>query len=163
MPPHPAPTVCRQMQAGEPLGCILSFRMVSVVNFLPFASLCFTLRFLSSPWPHLWRSFLLCGKFSFTTLSPGRIPRPEILCLPFCLYPCPTSFRGDWFASLDIWGPLLAFRSCSMGIVPHGEDLLMYLWWKRWSLCSILLPSWSLPCHFILNTAMCGLPWWLRW
>ena len=33
-----------------------------------------------------------------------------------------VSLQGDWFAFLEIWGPLPAFRRCSVGIVPHADD-----------------------------------------
>ena len=43
----------------------------------------------------------------------------------------PTSFQGDWLAFLEIWGPLLTIRSCSVGVVPYSDEFLKYLWGGR--------------------------------
>ena len=41
----------------------------------------------------------------------------SIFVFSFCL----TSFRGDWFAFLEGWGPLPVFTRYSMGVVPHAD------------------------------------------
>ena len=82
-------------------------------------------------WPHLWEGFLLCGNFStFMIPSPGWVCvlKSFVSLLVFIFYP--TSFWRDWFAFLGIWDPPPAFRSCSMEVASHADDLSMYLWGK---------------------------------
>ena len=67
---------------------------------------------------------------------------------------CPPSFWRDWFAFLGISGPPPAFRSCSVEVAPHADDLSMYLWGRKWSPHPIPPPSWDhlpLPLHFTLK------------
>jgi len=64
-----------------------------------------------------------------------------------------TSFEGDWFAFLRIWGPPPVFRSCFVETVPHADDLLMYLWGRKWSPCPIPPPSWDASPTTALLTA----------
>ena len=54
---------------------------------------------------------------------------------------CPTSFRREWAAFLDAWGPPSVFRSCFVEVAQHSNDLLMNLWGRKWSPCPIPLPS----------------------
>ena len=42
----------------------------------------------------------------------------------------------------EVWGLLPAFSRCSVGVVPHVDVFLMYLWGGRWSPCLTPLPSW---------------------
>ena len=65
-------------------------------------------------------------------LLQGPLPRTGLHILKsfvsvFVYIFCPILFQGVWFTFLDIWVPLPAFKSCSVGIVPHADDLLMYL------------------------------------
>ena len=120
------------------------------MNFLGFASLCLPLGFLSSP---LWHSFLLYGNFSsFTTPSPGWVLSRN------SLYP---------FSSLFFYLPHyeeIGLLSTPGVLCQHSEvvlwellqmliDLLMYLWWRKWSPQPIPLPSSDIP----LIVAIC--PW----
>ena len=50
-----------------------------------------------------------------------------------------------WFSLLlfwEVWGLLPAFSRCSVGVVPHVDVFLMYLWGGRWSLHLTPPPSW---------------------
>ena len=50
----------------------------------------------------------------------------------------------------EIWGLLLVFSMCSVGVVPHIDVFLMYLWGGRWSPRLTPLPSWRSPqCDFL--------------
>ena len=42
----------------------------------------------------------------------------------------------------EVWGLLPAFSRCSVGVVPHVDVFLMYLWGGRWSPRLTPLPSW---------------------
>ena len=95
-------------------------------------------------WPCLWVGRKL-GK-CVESFLPSQLPPwgaglcPELLCLPFFVFIfCPTWF-WDWFVFLEVWGPLPVFR-CYVGIVPHADDFLIYLWGRRWSPCPIPSPS----------------------
>ena len=70
------------------------------------------------------------GSLSLTVLS---------LFLSFIF--CPTSFWREWGAFLGAWCPLPVFRSCSVEVVQHSNDLLMNLWGRKWSPCPISLQS----------------------
>ena len=58
----------------------------------------------------------------------GQVPIPKSYVSLFVFILCPVSFLGDWFAFLDIWGPLPAFSICSVEVAPHADDILMYIW-----------------------------------
>ena len=71
----------------------------------------------------------MCGNFSsFMTPFTGQVPIPKSYVSLFVFILCPVSFLGDWFAFLDIWGPLPAFSICSVEVAPHADDILMYIW-----------------------------------
>ena len=53
---------------------------------------------------------------------------PKSFVSRFVFILCPISFLGDWFAFLDIWGPPPAFKICSVGVAPHADDILVYIW-----------------------------------
>ena len=95
--------------------------------------MCSPLRCGKLPQPCLWGGFPVCGNISsFVALSPGCIPRevhphPKTPCLPLFFIFCPTSFWGDWLALLEVCGPLLVFRRCSVAVVPHADEFLMGL------------------------------------
>ena len=71
--------------------------------------------------------------------SPSQKPFVSLFVFIFC----PTSFCGDLFAFLEIWGHLLAFR-CSVRVVPYADECWMYLW-ESLSPFAITLPSWKSP------------------
>ena len=64
---------------------------------------------------------------------PARTPRP---CQP----------HGFW----EVSGLLLACSRCSVGVVPHVDLFLMYLWGGGWSPHLTSLPSWSVISHILL-------------
>ena len=106
----------------------------------------------ASRWPRLWGGALVCRNFSsFITPSQGLRPPPELPCLPFCFIFCPTLFWGDWFAFQKVWGPLSAFRRCSVGIVPHADDFFIYLWGRRSPPCPVPQPCYSSLLWVFLN------------
>ena len=87
-------------------------------------------------WLNLWEGFLLWGNFSsFTTPSPGGISFPELFVSLFVFIFCPTSFWRDWVAFLGICSPPPAFRSCFVEVAPRVDNLLMYLWGRKWCIC----------------------------
>ena len=45
----------------------------------------------------------------------------------------------------EVWGLLPVFGRCSVGVVPHVDVVLMYLWGGRWSPRLTSLPSWRHP------------------
>lgn len=101
---------------------------------------------------------LLCEKVSYCVeISPSGLPSQDKFSISksfdsiFSFTFCPSLFWGDWFALLFVWGPLSALRSCSVGIVTGGGDLLIYLWEKRWFPCPISPPSWSYPSIYSFN------------
>ena len=58
--------------------------------------------------------------------------------------PRPCQLHGFW----EVWGLLPAFGRCSVGVVPHVDVILMYLWGGRWSAHLTPPPSWrSSPGH----------------
>ena len=102
-------------------------------------------------WPHLWEGFLLCRNFSsFTTPSPAGISVPKSFVSLFVFILCPTSFWRDWFSFLGIWDPLSTFRNCSVGVAPHSDHSLMFLWGRKWSPYPIFLLSLEHPPKFFL-------------
>ena len=50
--------------------------------------------------------------------------------------------HGEFVAFWEVWSLLPAFSRCSVGVVPHVDVFLMYLWGGRWSPCLTPLPSW---------------------
>ena len=55
----------------------------------------------------------------------------------------PLSFVLRNFREIGIWAPLPAFRRCLVEVAPRADDLLMYLWGRRWSPPPVPLPSWN--------------------
>ena len=110
---------------GEPLlSWKLPFRMISVMNLLHFALLCFPLRFLGSPlnppvrgFPTVWKILLL------QNYLPGPGPHPEILCLPFCLYLLSYLIPRRLLCLSGCLGSSVSFIRCSAGTVQCVDDL----------------------------------------
>lgn len=132
-PPHHL-THCRWMQSCELLLSWWSpFGAIHVVNFSQ----------LFSPWgtplPNdpACESFLLCDKLSFFLSPPAPLPR--ILSIPKPFYP----FFALSFAQHHSKGKLIclsvhlgsssAIKTCSVGVAPHADDLLMCLRGIKWS------------------------------
>ena len=99
------------------------------------------------------RGFLVCGNVSYISL-----PEVEVLSLFFCLcfffFLCPTQVRGNFVAFWEVWGLLPVCSRCSVGVVPHVDVFLMYLWGGRWSPHLTSLPSWrsDLIVNFLKET-----------
>ena len=49
---------------------------------------------------------------------------------------------------LPFWVPGV-FRSCFVEVAQHSSNLLMNLWWRKWSPHPIPLPSWEHPSYFL--------------
>ena len=99
-----------------------------------------------------WRGFLVCGNFSsFTATSHSCRSHPYSFVSVFSFFFCPTQVRGEFLAFWEVWGLLTVFSRCSVGVVPHVDVFLMYLWGGRWSPCLTLPPSWRSPSilHFL--------------
>ena len=145
--PHQLWRLSRQAcQAGE---CWLA--MILYVGISPLCSLhpccCAFLRgSKASPrlTPHLhpWRGFLVCGNFSsFTAPSQWCKSHPYSLVSVFSFsFALPRYW--EFLAFWEVWGLLPAFSRCSVGVVPHVDVFLMYLWRGRWSTRVTPLPSW---------------------
>ena len=68
-------------------------------------------------WTRLWGGFLVYGLFSFTTHSRGvQVPNLISFVSLFVFNYSPTSLWGNWFAFLEVWDPLPAFRRCPVGL-----------------------------------------------
>ena len=65
----------------------------------------------------------------------------SIFVFSFCL----TSFRGDWFAFLEGWGPLPVFTRYSMGVVPHADYFFFYICGRRSDLPILFLHKLESP------------------
>ena len=72
--------------------------------------------------PSVWKPFLLHSS----------LPLVQVLSLfflsVFSFLFCPTQVRGEFLAFWEVWGLLPAFSRCSVGVVPHVDVFLMYLW-----------------------------------
>ena len=107
------------------------------------------LRHLQSP-PA--KELLVCGNLSsFTAPSHWCRSRRYSLVSVSSFFFCPTQVRGEFLAFWEVWGLLPEFSRCSVGVVPHVDVFLMYLWGGRWSPRLTFSPSWSSPGRQILN------------
>ena len=87
--------------------------------------------------PIVWKLLLLHDPLHRTGLC------PEILCLSFYLYLSSYLISKRLVCLSGIWGPLPVFRSCFVEVALHADDLLVYLWARKWSLHPIRLPFWD--------------------
>ena len=157
--PHPPQWVSRQAsQAGE---CWLAPILCAGISLLcpPHPCGCALLRGseASPSASHSLcprRGFLVCGNLSsFTAPSLWCRSCPYFVCFFFF----PTHVRGEFLAFGEVWGLLPAFSRCSVGVVPHVDVFLMYLWGGRWSPRLTPPPSWrSLHdfCIFVLQSVL---------
>ena len=98
----------------------------------------------ATPRLHQCRGFLVCGNFSsFPAPSQRCSSHPYSFFSVFSFFFCPTQVRGEFLAFWEVSGLLPAFSRCSVGVVPHVDVFLMYLWGGKWSPLLTLLPSWS--------------------
>ena len=78
---------------------------------------------------HQWRGFLVCGNLSsFKAPSHWCRSCPYSFASVLSFSFCPTQVCGEFFAFWEVWGLLPAFSRCSVGVVPHIDVFLMYLW-----------------------------------
>ena len=70
--------------------------------------------------PSVWKLFLL-----HSSLLEVQVPS-LFFCL--CFFFFPTQVHGDFLAFWEVSGLLPAFSRCSVGVVPHVDVFLMYLW-----------------------------------
>ena len=171
-PPKPEPQLPAPARPGgwadKPLSLVSAGRYRSSVR----ESLCFALRTpvaaLSSVAPKLppsstcslrqWRAFLVCGSVSsFTAPSHWCRSRPYSFVSVFSFFFCSTQVRGEFLGFWEVWGLLPAFSRCSVGVFPHVDVFLMYLWGGRWSPCLSSPPSWRSPYIHLLYPFIC---WW---
>ena len=100
----------------------------------------------TTPQLRQWRGFLVCGNLSsFTAPSQRCTSHPYSFVPVFSFFFCPTQGRGKFLAFWEVWGLLPAFNKWSVGVVPHIDVFLMYLWGGRWSPRLTPPPSWSSP------------------
>ena len=71
----------------------------------------------------------------------NRSPSLSLLSLFLSFILCPNSFRREWAAFLGTWYALRVFRSYFVEVAQHSNDLLMNLWWRKWSSRLIPPPS----------------------
>ena len=96
------------------------------------------------------KGLLVCGNLScFTAPSHCCRSHPCSFVSVFSFSFFPTQVRGEFLAFWEVWGLLPAFSGCSVGVVPHVDVFLMYLWGGRWSPHLPLLASWSSSPFFI--------------
>ena len=146
-------------QASRPGECWSALILCAGISpFCPLHSCCCSLlrgsEAFPPPTPHLrqWRGFLGCGIFSsFKLPHQGAGPIPILLSLFFLFFFCPTQVRGEFLAFWEVWGLLPAFSRCSVGVVPHVDVFLIYLWGRRWSPRLTPLPSWRSLLPYVFN------------
>ena len=61
----------------------------------------------------------------------GAGPVPILLSLFFLYSFCSAQVRAEFLAFWEVRGLLPAFSTCSVGVVPHVDVFLMYLWGGR--------------------------------
>ena len=104
--------------------------------------------------PSVWKLFLL-----HSSLPEVLVPSLFFcLCFLFLLYL--TQVCGDFLAVWEVWGLLPAFNRYSVGIVPHVDVFLIYLWRRRWSPCLTPLPFWRSPSSFFFCLLLQSKWWW---
>ena len=87
--------------------------------------------------PSVWKPYLL-----HSSLPLVQVPSLFFCLCVFFLFRCPTQIHGEFFAFWEVWVFLLTFSRCFVGVVPHVDVFLMYLWGGRWSPLLTLPPSW---------------------
>ena len=140
--PSPPPAAGRCNRVSHfPLGIAIHRNsvLISFLFFFFFKLLCL-LRFQSSALTRTLRGLPIV-ETSFTTASPEWVSVPKSFDSLFVFIFCSTSFQRDWFAFLGIRGPPPVFGSCFVEIAPQVDELLMYLWGRKWSPSPVPPPS----------------------
>ena len=92
------------------------------------------------------KAFLVCGNFSSITAPSLRCrSHPYSFVSVFSSFFCSNQVRGEFLAFWEVWVLLPVFSRCSVGVVPHVDVVLMYLWEGRWSPHLTPLPFWRSP------------------
>ena len=86
--------------------------------------------------PSVWKLFLL-----HSSLPDLQVPSLFFVSV-FPFFFCPTQEHREFLAFWEVWGLLPAFSRCSVGVVPHVDVFLTYLWGGRWSPRLTPPPSW---------------------
>ena len=78
------------------------------------------------------KGLLVCGSYSsFTAPSHWCRSHPYSFVSVFSFFFCSTQVRGELLAFWEVGCLLLAFSRCSVGVVPHIDVFLVYLWGGR--------------------------------
>ena len=123
------------------------------VGFLSFFLSFFFSPSYTSPWDSKTPHRLAGERVSWylETSPPSRFhpqdgfPSLTLLSLFLCFIFSPTSFPREWAAFLGAWCPPPAFRSCSVEVSQHSNDLLLNLWGRKRSPHPIPLPFRTAP------------------
>ena len=118
-----------------------AFALLLLHSFLRLQS--FSLSLLVKGFPIVQKLFLLYSSLPEAQVLSG------FLCLSlslsfFSYFFCSIPFCGHLLAFLEVWGLLLVFSRCSVGVGPH-EKYFMYLWGRRGSPHMTPLPSGRFP------------------
>ena len=110
------------------------------------------------------KGLLVCGdSSSFTAPSQRCRSCPYPFISVFSFFFCPTHIRGEFLAFWELWGLLPAFSRCSVGVVPHVDVFLMYLWGGRWSPRLTPPPSWRSLLQYLLLVDFWMMAFWSVW
>ena len=117
------------------------------------------------PRPYLWEGLLFCGNFFFITPSLGWLSFPDLLplfsSLSFVLLHFKEIGLSFWVSGVFCQHSKVVFfffLFCFVlfvclffvEVASHEDDLLMYLWGRKWSPHPIPLPSWDSPLFVFL-------------
>ena len=148
--PSPYPPWSVSRQAFQPGECWSALILCAGISLLwPLHHCCCSLlcgfeAYL--PHPYQWRSFLVCGRFSYFTAPSQRgrsCPYSFVSAFSFFSFLFfSTHVHGDFLAFWEVGGLIPAFSRCSVGVVPHVDVFLMCLWGGRWSPRLTPPPSW---------------------
>ena len=147
MLPCPSPTCCWWTWTSAPLLCKYLWLGAYSVCFFFFSLIIFSSEITKLPTDTPVKGFPIGWKL---LLFHDSLPRNgskslHLLSLFSSFIFCATFFQRDLADILGAWCPLPAFRSCSVEVAQHSNDLLMNLWGWKWSPHPIPPPSWVGP------------------